>query len=143
MQVFVYPDPYMRRILRENRTFAIVGASPRVDRPSFLVMHYMQEAGYRMLPVNPARAGETILGERVYGSLTEIPESFDVVDIFRSSDAVPAIVEEAIALAPEKGISTVWMQLGVFDIAAAEKAKHAGFDVVMNRCPKIEHQRLM
>ena len=143
MQVFVYPDPYMRRILRENRTFAVVGASPKVDRDSFLVMNYMQQAGYRMIPVNPRQVGGTILGEEVYGCLSDIPGAFDVVDIFRSSDAVPAIIEEAITLAPEHGISTVWMQLGVFHVDAAERAKAAGFDVIMNRCPKLEHQRLI
>lgn len=143
MQVFVYPDPYMRRILREVKTIAVVGASSNLERPSFQVMHYLQSNGYRILPVNPGLAGDTILGERVYRALNEIPEPFDMADIFRTSDAVPAIVEDAIALAPDKGISVIWMQLGVFDIGAAERAKAAGFDVIMNRCPKIEHRRLV
>ncbi|NQV45070.1 MAG: CoA-binding protein, partial [Rhodospirillales bacterium] len=107
------------------------------------VMHYLQSNGYRILPVNPGLAGQTILGERVHESLAAIPGSFDMVDIFRMSDAVPAIVEDAVSLAPDKGISVIWMQLGVFNIGAAERAKAASFDVIMNRCPKIEHQRLI
>ncbi len=143
MQAFVYPDPYIRRLLRENHTFAVIGASANEDRDSFKVIRYMQQAGYRMIPVNPGHAGSTILGERVYASLSDIPEKFDVVDIFRSSDAVPALVDESISLAPEKGISTIWLQLGVYAYGLAAKLKPTRIDLVINRCPKFEHQRLI
>ena len=133
-----YPDALLRRILREVRTIAMVGASPDWNRPSYFAMKYLQIKGYRVIPVNPKAAGGEILGERVYASLKDIPEKIDMVDIFRSSSAVPPIVEDAMAI----GAKVVWMQIGVRNDAAARRAEAAGLTVVMNRCPKIEWGRL-
>ena len=133
-----YPDALLRRILREVRTIAMVGASPDWNRPSFFAMKYLQIKGYRVIPVNPKVAGQQILGERVYASLRDIPEKIDMVDIFRASAAVPPIVEDAIAI----GARFVWMQIGVRNDEAARRAEAAGRTVVMNRCPKIEYGRL-
>ena len=133
-----YPDSLLRRILREVRTIAMVGASPDWNRPSYFAMKYLQIKGYRVIPVNPKAAGGEILGERVYASLKDIPEKVDMVDIFRASSAVPPIVEDAIAI----GAKVVWMQIGVRNDAAARLAEEAGLTVVMNRCPKIEWGRL-
>ncbi len=137
-----YPDSLLRGILRRCRTIAMVGTSANWVRPSVYAMKYLQGKGYRVIPVNPGRAGETILGETVYASLSEIPGRFPMVDIFRKSEAAGAITDEAIAQAPEKGIEVVWMQLGVRNDAAAARAEAAGLTVVMNRCPKIEYGRL-
>ena len=120
---------------------AMVGASPNWVRPSNFAMKYLQFKGYRIIPVNPARAGEEILGERVYGSLGDISGPFSLVDIYRHAEAAGAVTDEAIALAAEKGIEVVWMQLGVRNEAAAARAEAAGLTVVMNRCPKIEYGR--
>ncbi len=133
-----YADGYLRKILRETRVIAMVGASPQWNRPSYFVMKYLQAKGYRVIPVNPRAAGETILGEPVYGSLDAIPDKIDMVDMFRAADAAPGIVDEAIAI----GARVVWMQLGVRHDEAAAKAEAAGLRVVMNRCPKIEYSRL-
>ena len=133
-----YADDYIRTILRDARVIAMVGASPNWNRPSFFAMKYLQNKGYRVIPVNPAAAGQEILGEKVYGSLKEIPVKVDMVDIFRNSEAAGAITDEAIAI----GAPIVWMQLGVSNAAAAERAEAAGLKVVMNRCPKIEYGRL-
>ncbi len=137
-----YPDDYLRRILRETKTLAMVGASAKWNRPSYFVMKYLQSKGYRVIPVNPGQAGGTILGETCHASLAEIPERFDLVDVFRNAEAAGAVVEEAIALQQAKGIRTVWMQLGVRNDAAAARAEAAGLQVVMDRCPKIEFGRL-
>lgn len=137
-----YPDAYLRGILKDVKTIAMVGASPKWNRPSFFAMKYLQEKGYRVIPVNPGQAGHEILGEKVYASLAEIPEKIDMVDIFRNSEAAGPIVEEAIQLRREKGIDVVWMQLGVRNDAAAAAAEQAGMKMVMNRCPKIEFGRL-
>ncbi len=137
-----YPDAYIRSILASVRTIAMVGASPRWNRPSFFAMKYLQEKGYRVIPVNTRVAGSEILGERVYASLAEIPERIDMVDVFRSSEDAGPIVDEAIAVAGDKGIKVIWMQLGVRDPAAAKRAEAAGLKVVMDRCPKIEYGRL-
>ena len=137
-----YPNSYILGLLRQVKTIAMVGASANWNRPSFFAMKYLQEKGYRVIPVNPTIAGQELLGERVYASLSAIPERFDMVDVFRNSEAAPAIVEEAIALKAAKGISVIWMQLGVRHDAAAAKAEAAGLQVVMNRCPKIEWGRL-
>jgi uncharacterized protein len=133
-----YDDKYLRTILGEVKTIAMVGASPHWNRPSFFVMKYLQSKGYRVIPVNPQAAGETILGERVYADLADVPEPIDMVDIFRRSEAAGAIVDEAI----RKHARVVWMQIGVRDDAAAARAEAAGLKVVMNRCPKIEYSRL-
>ena len=133
-----YSDAYLRGILNGVRTIAMVGASEHWNRPSFFAMKYLQDKGYRVIPVNPQAKGEAILGEKVYADLAEIPDKIDMVDIFRRAEAVPAIVDQAIA----KGAKVVWMQLGVRHDEAAAKAEAAGLKVVMNRCPKIEYSRL-
>jgi predicted CoA-binding protein len=137
-----YSNDYLRAILDRTRTIAMVGASPKWNRPSFFVMKYLQNKNYRVLPVNPGYAGKRILGETVYADLGEIPERFDMVDIFRNSEAAGPIVDSALELAEAKGISTIWMQLGVRNDEAARRAENAGIDVVMHRCPKIEYGRL-
>ncbi len=137
-----YNDDLLRGILRDVRTIAMVGASPKWVRPSYFAMKYLQEKGYRVIPVNPAAAVETILGETCYASLSEVPGPIDLVDIFRNSAAAGPITEEAIALAAEKKIKVIWMQLGVRNDEAAAKAEAAGLTVIMNRCPKIEWGRL-
>ncbi len=133
-----YDDDYIRAILDETKTIAMVGASANSNRPSYFAMKYLQGKGFRVIPVNPGQAGKTILGETVYATLEEIPEPIDMVDCFRSSDAIPAIAEQAIAI----GAKVLWTQLGVRNDAAAATAEAAGLKVVMNRCPKIEYGRL-
>jgi predicted CoA-binding protein len=137
-----YSDDYLRGILRRIRVLAMVGASPNWVRPSFFAMKYLQAKGYRVIPVNPLAAGEEILRERVHATLEEIPDRFQMVDIFRNSAAAGPIVDEAIAVKDAKGIEIVWMQLGVWNEEAARRAERAGLQVVMNRCPKIEFGRL-
>lgn len=133
-----YSDEMLRAILREVRVIAMVGASPDWNRPSFFAMKYLQTRGYRVIPVNPRAAGETILGETVYPDLASLPVTPDMVDIFRNSEAAGPLTDQAIAL----GARVVWMQLGVRNDAAAARAEAAGLRVVMNRCPKIEYMRL-
>jgi O-acetylhomoserine (thiol)-lyase len=133
-----YSDAKLRSILERVRTIAMVGASSNWNRPSYFVMKYLQGKGYRVIPVNPGIAGQTLLGEKVYGSLRDIPEPIDMVDVFRAADQAPAIVDEAIAI----GAKIVWMQLGIRNDAAGAAAEKAGIEVVMNRCPKIEFGRL-
>jgi predicted CoA-binding protein len=133
-----YNDDYIRGVLRRTRTIAMVGASPNWNRPSYFVMKYLQRKGYRVIPANPGAVGQEILGEPVVASLANIKEPVDLVDIFRNSEAAGPITDEAIAI----GAKTVWMQIGVRNDAAAERAKAAGLDVVMDRCPKIEFSRL-
>lgn len=137
-----YTNRQILDILESVDTIAMVGASPNWNRPSYFAMKYLQEKGYRVIPVNPRAAGEEILGERVYANLAEIPGRFQMVDIFRNSAAAGPIVEEAIAVAGDKGIEVIWMQLGVVNFQAAAAAEAAGLKVVMNRCPKIEFGRL-
>jgi O-acetylhomoserine (thiol)-lyase len=138
VEPIAYTDAKLRRILSGVRTIAMVGASTNWNRPSYFVMKYLQGKGYRVIPVNPGAAGQELQGERVYASLRDIPDKVDMVDVFRPSDAVPPIVEDAIAI----GARVVWMQLGVRNDAAAARAEAAGLEVVMNRCPKIEFGRL-
>ena len=133
-----YSDPYLRGILEGVHTIAVVGASPRRERPSHCVMAYLQRRGYRTIPVNPNAVGGTINGERVYASLAEIREPIDMVDVFRRPEAAGGVVDEAIAI----GAKVVWMQLGVRDDAAAARAEARSLKVVMNRCPAIEIPRL-
>jgi O-acetylhomoserine (thiol)-lyase len=133
-----YSDAKLRSILERVRIIAMVGASPNWNRPSYFVMKYLQSKGYRVIPVNPQIAGETLLGEKVYATLRDIPEPVDMVDMFRAAREAPAIVEDAIAI----GAKVVWMQLGIRHDAAAARAEAAGLEVVMNRCPKIEFGRL-
>ena len=137
-----YDDDHIREILRTVRTIAMVGASANWVRPSNFAMKYLQGKGYRVIPVNPGAAGQTIWGETAYASLADIPDRFEMVDIFRASDAAGPIVDEAIALAAAKGTEVIWMQLGVRDDKAAARAEKAGLAVVMNRCTKIEYGRL-
>lgn len=126
----------LRRILKENKTIAVVGLSSKWHRPSYFAAKYLKEHGYRIIPVNPGN--DEILGEKCYASLLDIPDPVDVVDIFRRPKDVPPIVDEAIKI----GAKVVWMQLGVINEEAAEKARDAGLEVVMDRCMKIEHARL-
>jgi uncharacterized protein len=133
-----YSNEYLRGILEEVRTIAVVGASPRHERPSHRVMAYLQRRGYRAIPVNPYAAAGTINGERCYASLAEVPGPIDMVDVFRRTQAAGGVVDEAIAV----GAKVVWMQLGVRDDAAAARAEAAGLKIVMNRCPAIEIPRL-
>lgn len=133
-----YPDPYLRDILMTVRRIAVVGASPRRERPSNRVMAYLQRHGYRTIPVNPNAAVGTIHGETVYAQLADLPEPIDMVDVFRRPAAAGGVVDEAIAA----GAKVVWMQLGVRDDAAAARAEARGLKVVMNRCPAIEIPRL-
>jgi uncharacterized protein len=126
----------LRRILRENHVIAVVGLSADWYRPSYFAAKYMQEHGYRVIPVNP-KYGE-ILGEKCYKSLREVPEKIDIVDVFRKTEEVMPIAEEAIGI----GAKVLWQQLGVKDEAAAAKARAAGLDAVVDRCVKIEHGRL-
>ena len=128
----------IKKILSSSKTIAVIGISPKEDRPSYIVAFYLKSKGYRIIPVRPD--GKWILGEKVYPSLSEIPKEIgvDVVDIFRRSEDVPPIVEEAI----QRGAKVVWMQEGVIHKEAGEKAEKAGLKVVMDRCMKKEHQRL-
>jgi len=132
-------DEEIKTILSTHKTVAVVGISPKPDRPSYIVATYLQSKGYRIIPVRPD--GEVILGERVYRDLKEIPKEIDIdsVDVFRKSEDVLPVVEEAI----ERGAKMVWMQEGVVNQDAAAKAEKAGLKVVMDRCIKKEHQRLL
>jgi len=138
----IYDDDFLRQILKRTRIIAMVGASPKPERPSHHVMQFLQQKGYRVIPVNPALAGQRINGEITYPGLVDIPEaragSIDMVDIFRNAEAAAAPTRDAITI----GAKTVWMQLGVVNQEAAEAAKVAGLDVVMDRCPAIEYRRL-
>ena len=125
----------LRRILKVSRTIAVVGLSAQWHRPSYFAAKYMQEHGYRVIPVNPGYA--EILGEKCYKRLADIPEHVDVVDCFRRSAEIPALAEEAVAI----GAKVLWMQLGVENAAARALAEAAGLEVVENRCVKIEHGR--
>jgi uncharacterized protein len=135
-----YDDAYVRGILNAVKTIAMVGISPKDNRPSYFAFKYLLERGYRMIPVNPGQAGEKILGQKVYARLSDIPEPIEMVDIFRTSEHVPPIVDEALTLKPMPQV--VWMQLTVRNDEAAKRAEDAGLKVVMNRCPKIEYGRL-
>lgn len=135
-----YPDSYIRGILNTAKTIAMVGFSPKENRPSYFVFKYLNERGYRVIPVNPGQAGKEVLGQKIYARLSDIPEPIDMVDIFRSSEHALAIVQEARTLKPKPQV--IWMQLTVRNDEAAKLAEDAGLKVVMNRCPKIEYGRL-
>ena len=122
------------------KSIALVGISPKDNRPSYFAFKYLLERGYRMIPVNPGQAGHDILGRPVYGRLADIPEPIDMVDIFRAPQYALAVVQEALALTPRPQV--IWMQLGVRNDEAASLAEQHGLKVVMNRCPKIEYGRL-
>jgi len=131
-------DSEIAELLTQSRTIAMIGASDRPDRDSNHVMKFLQDQGYRVIPVNPRITGEHIHGEYVWRELSQIGEPIDIVDIFRNSADAATAVDEAIAA----GAKAVWMQLGVVNEAAAVRAETAGLKVVMNRCPKIEIPRL-
>jgi predicted CoA-binding protein len=135
-----YDDAYIRGILNTVKNVAIVGASPGENRPSMFVVKYLAERGYRVFPVNPGRGGERIGGEAAYARLADVPEKIDMVDVFRNSESVPPVLDEALALGHRPQV--FWMQQGVRNDAAAARAEAAGMKVVMDRCPKIEYGRL-
>jgi predicted CoA-binding protein len=135
-----YPDSHLKTILKRTKRIAVVGVSMNEVRPSFYVARYLNLKGFEVIPVNPGHAGKTAFGATVVGSLSEVDGEVDMVDIFRRPEHVPSIVEEALERFP--GLRTIWMQIGVSHADAAEKARARGVDVVMNRCPKIEYQRL-
>jgi predicted CoA-binding protein len=134
-----YSDSLLREILTRTRRVAVVGVSMNPVRPSYYVARYLSLKKYEVVPVNPGHAGETLFGQKVVARLSDIEQGVDMVDIFRRSEHVLPIVEEALAAFP--GLRTVWMQIGVEHEGAAEMARARGVDVVMNRCPKIEYQR--
>ncbi len=138
MNALVYSDASIRAILQRVKVIAMVGASSNWNRPSYFVMKYLQGKGYRVIPVNPGTAGQMLLGEKIYASLKDIPDKIDMVDVFRASDALPGIMQDAIAI----GAGVVWAQLGVRNDDAAAVGRAAGLEVVMDRCPKIEFSRL-
>ncbi|GGO56573.1 hypothetical protein SAMN05444398_105147 [Roseovarius pacificus] len=135
-----YSDAYLRDILTRTRRVAVVGVSMNPVRPSYYVARYLSLKGFEVVPVNPGHAGETVFGARVVASLSKIEGGVDMVDIFRRPEHVPPIVDEALEAFPD--LQTIWMQIGVVNEEAAEKARARGVDVVMDRCPKIEYQRL-
>lgn len=132
------PDDEIRRILRETKTIAVVGASPRPDRPSYGVFRFLLSKGFRCFPVNPAAAGETLHGEKILASLDEIAEPIDMVDVFRRAPDVPPVADAAIAIKAK----VLWLQLGIVNEDAAAKARAAGLIVVQDACPVIEWSRL-
>nr|WP_272211018.1 CoA-binding protein [Marinicella sp. W31]MDC2876917.1 CoA-binding protein [Marinicella sp. W31] len=134
-------DAKIRDILQSVKRIALVGASPKPERPSNRVMGFLLEKGFDVVPVNPGLAGKEILYQTVYGSLAEIPGTIDMVDIFRASEHAGGVVDEALALDPLPGV--IWMQLDIIDEAAARRAEARGLDVIMDRCPAIEYPRLM
>ena len=136
----VYDDALVRGILEDVKTVAMVGASANTVRPSYFVLKYLLAKGYKVIPVNPGLAGKELLGQRCHADLESIHEPIDMIDIFRGADAVPGIVESALALDPKP--KAIWMQLGVRHDEAAASAEAAGLTVIMNRCPKIEYGRL-
>lgn len=142
MDPLFYDDEFILDILHNVQVIAMVGASAKWNRPSSFAMKYLQAKGYKVIPVNPGVAGQEILGETVYASLADIPGSYDMVDMFQAPKRIDATVDLAISLANEKNISVIWMQLGIINQDAADRAEKAGLKVVMDRCPKIEYGRL-
>ncbi|WP_419912633.1 CoA-binding protein [Hoeflea sp.] len=134
-----YPDSYIANILHSVKSIAMVGASAKDVRPSYIAMKYLLAKGYEVIPVNPGQAGKQILGQKVYARLADIPEPVDMVEVFRGSEALPSIVDEVLAMEPRPAV--LWAQLTVRNDDAAAKAEAAGLKVVMNRCPKIEYGR--
>lgn len=137
-----YPDDELiRSVLEETRSIAVVGASPKPWRPSHGVLRFLLAAGYHAIPVNPGHAGKEIAGQLVYARLADIPVPIDMVDVFRRSDALPGIVDEALAMKPRP--STIWTQLEIINPEATARAEAAGLRVVVDRCPAIEYPRLL
>lgn len=141
-----YSDSFLREVLRETKTIAAVGVSKNTIRPSWFVSNYLHIRGFRILPVNPGIDGEFLFGERVSATISDIPTDageVHMLDIFRRPEHVLPIVEEAIKVLLPRGLKTVWMQIGVINQEAAELAEASGLKVIMNKCPKMEYQRLM
>jgi predicted CoA-binding protein len=136
-----YDDEYIARILRTTKTIAVVGASANEERASNYVSRYLSDVGYDVIPVNPGHAGKEIAGRLTYARLADIPGPIDMVDVFRRSEDVPSVVEEALKLDPLPKV--IWMQQDIRNDAAAAMAEAAGVEVVMDRCPKIEYPRLL
>ncbi len=135
-----YPPSYIRGILQDVKSIALVGASANVARPSYGVMAFLLDHGFKVYPVNPGLAGQQLLKQTVYATLADIPVSIDMIDVFRNSDAVLDITQQALRLLPLPKV--LWMQLAVRNTAAADLAEAAGLRVVMDRCPKIELAKL-
>lgn len=135
-----YSDTLLKSILKRSKVIAVVGVSMNPVRPSYYVARYLSLKGFRIIPINPGHAGKMLFGEKIHADLSQIDAPVDMVDIFRRSEAVPEIVESALTHLPQ--LKTIWMQIGVQHAAAAELAQSRGMDVIENRCPKIEYQRL-
>ncbi|WP_299042799.1 CoA-binding protein [uncultured Tateyamaria sp.] len=135
-----YTDAHLKQVLTNAKTIAVVGVSTNPVRPSYYVARYLSLKGYTVIPVNPVYAGDMLFGRRIVAGFDDIDAPVDMVDIFRRSDAVPEIVETAMAQIPT--LRTIWMQIGVEHDGAAQMARAAGLTVIQNRCPKIEYQRL-
>ena len=135
-----YPDDHLKNVLKRTKRVAVVGVSMNPVRPSYYVARYLSLKGYTVIPVNPGHAGKMLFGQTVKASMSDIKDGVDMVDIFRRSEAVPPIVDEALEVFP--GLDTVWMQIGVENAEATRKAEARGVTVIQNRCPKIEYQRL-
>jgi len=135
-----YDDAVLRKILKRMKTVAVVGVSLNPVRPSYFVARYLSLRGCRVIPVNPGHAGKSLFGETIYADLSQVPQEVDMVDVFRRSEAVPEIVDQALENLPN--LQTIWLQIGVEHAQAAAKARARGVDVIQNRCPKIEYQRL-
>ncbi|MBD9447877.1 MULTISPECIES: CoA-binding protein [unclassified Rhizobium] len=136
-----YEDDYILGILRSVKTIALTGASPNPARPSNGVMGYLLSRGYNVIPVNPGQAGKQIHGQTVYARLADVPVLVDMVEVFRASEFLSGVVDEALAMSPRPKV--IWSQLGVRDDAAAARAEAAGIKVAMDRCPAIEYPRLI
>ncbi|ASM72784.1 MULTISPECIES: CoA-binding protein [Roseobacteraceae] len=135
-----YSDDLLKNVLQRTRVIAVVGVSTNPVRPSHYVARYLSLRGYRVIGVNPGAEGQMLFGQRIVAKLSQVDAPVDMVDIFRKSEAVPAIVDEALEVYPD--LRTVWMQIGVEHAEAAAKAEARGITVIQNRCPKIEYQRL-
>ena len=145
MELPRYSQAHLREVLQRTRTIAAVGVSTNEVRPSYYTARYLGLKGYAVIPVNPRYAGETVFGETIIASLRDIPRERDpiqMVEIFRRSEEAGAVVDEALDVLADRGLETIWMQIGVVDGAAAARAEARGLTVVMNHCPKIEYQRL-
>jgi predicted CoA-binding protein len=136
-----YEDAYIADILKATRTIALLGASPKPERPSFGVMRFLLARGYTVFPVNPGQAGKEILGQKTFAQLADVPQPVDMIDVFRAPEYLGAIVDEAVSL--DQPPKVIWAQLGVRDDTAASVAEARGIKVVMDRCPAIEYPRLI